>query len=69
MTAIRRLEPYANNRRINGKLRARALFYTGLSYYKLRRYRKALEYFLNFQVQDTYPERARFWRKRALERF
>ena len=69
VTAIRRLEPYANNRRINGKLRARALFYTGLSYYKLRRYRKALEYFLNFQVQDTYPERARFWRKRALERF
>ena len=50
----------------NEKVRAKALFYTGLSYYKLRNYDEAIQYFVNPLVMRAYKKSANFWYKRTL---
>ena len=50
----------------NEKLRAKALFYTGLSHYKLRNYDEAIQYFVNPLVMRAYKKSANFWYKRTL---
>ena len=67
--AIRRLAPYiVESNRVAPNVRAKALLYTGISYYYLRQYRSALEFFVHDLVRTEYPERARFWYSRAVER-
>ncbi|HNJ04481.1 MAG TPA: hypothetical protein PLB73_09535, partial [Leptospiraceae bacterium] len=48
--------------------RARALLYTGISYYKLGQYRTARRYFIDPVVRKELPDRSTFWNKRSLER-
>ena len=48
------------------KLRAKALFYTGLSHYKLHNYDEAIQYFVNPLVMRAYKKSANFWYKRTL---
>ena len=66
--AIRRLAPFIHNRNNAGEIVARAMLYTGLSYYNLRLYRSALPIFMHAQVRRYYPERSRFWYNRTMER-
>lgn len=66
--ALAELPRFALTRTYPGSVRAMALFYTGMSYYRMGQYRVALEYFLNFRVQDAYPRRAGFYYRRSLER-
>lgn len=66
--AVRQLAPMAGNPRGNPDARARALFFTGLSYFQTGQYRSAMEIFLNELVQSKYPERSRFWYRRCVER-
>ena len=66
--AARELHAFGANRRYPGRIRAKAIFYTGLAYYRMGRYRESVEFFLNFRVQDEYPRRSRFYYRRALER-
>ena len=66
--AIQDLRPYHLNKELDRHIRARALFYTGLAMYRLQRYRRSIEYFINALVQESYPERAEFWYNRALEK-
>ncbi len=65
--AVRELHQFGT-RRNPPKVRAKAMFYTGLSYYRMGRYRDSVDYFLNFRVQEEYRERAQFYYRRALER-
>ena len=66
--AVRELHSFGRDRRYPGRVRAKAMFYTGLAYYRMGRHRDSIEYFLNFRVQDEYPRRSRFYYRRALER-
>ncbi len=49
-------------------VKAKALFYTGLSNYRMGQYDTALEYFVDPLVVRAYGSRARFWYKRTLEK-
>ncbi|MDH5719802.1 MAG: tetratricopeptide repeat protein [Spirochaetia bacterium] len=49
------------------EIRAKALFYLGLSHYQLSKYEKALEYMVHPLVVEAYKDRATFWYKRILE--
>ncbi len=49
-------------------VKAKALFYTGLAYYYLHDFDRAVPFFLNGLVQREFPERSRFWYRRAVER-
>lgn len=66
--AVRRIAPYVVGRGVNDAVRARAMLYTGMSYYHMGQYRSAMEFFLHERVRRSYPERARFWYNRSLER-
>lgn len=66
--AVRRLAPYVMSRRVPSQVRAKAMLYTGMAYYQMRQYRRAMEFFLHESVQREYPERSRFWYNRSLER-
>lgn len=66
--AVRRLAPYVMSQRVPAQVRAKAMLYTGMAYYQMRQYRRAMEFFLHETVRREYPERARFWYNRSLER-
>ncbi len=66
--AIRQMAPYIADDRLEGEVRAKAMFFTGLSYYYTGQYRSAVGMFVNQLVESVYPDRSRFWRNRAFER-
>ncbi|MDH5718212.1 MAG: hypothetical protein OEZ22_11335 [Spirochaetia bacterium] len=49
------------------EIRAKALFYLGLSHYQLSKYESALDYLVNPLVVKAYKQRAKFWYERILE--
>ena len=66
--AVEQLKPFTGNHGIPEGIRARAMFYSGLSYYNMRKYKQALFYFSNTEVRSFYPMRSDFWIKRSVER-
>ncbi|MCR9145322.1 MAG: hypothetical protein NXI24_23990 [bacterium] len=66
--AIRRVAPYIRSSKVSSRVRAKALFYTGLSLYHTREYRTSLDYFLTDVVREHYPERSNFWYNRSIKR-
>ncbi len=66
--AIRHLAPFIHNHENPGEIVSRAMLYSGLSYYNLGLYRSALPIFMHAQVRRYYPERARFWYNRTMEK-
>lgn len=65
--AVRRVEPFTRPS-VPRNVRARALLYTGLSYYHMRHYRVSLDYFLQESVREEYPERSSFWYDRTIKK-
>ncbi len=65
--AVRRIEPFTRST-VPRHVRARALLYTGLSYYHMKRYRVSLDYFLQESVRQEYPERSSFWYDRTIKK-
>lgn len=63
---IQRLMPYRKDK--SDAIRARALLYTGISYFKLGQFKTARPFFTEPVVKAQLPERANFWYKRSLER-
>lgn len=63
--AIQTLQKYLNDK--NDSSRAKALFYTGLSYYRLNSFEKALDYFVHPLTVKAYGKRAEFWYRQTLE--
>jgi TolA-binding protein len=63
--AIKTLQKYLNDK--NDSSRAKALFYTGLSYYRLNSFEKALDYFVHPLTVKAYGKRAEFWYRQTLE--
>ncbi|MBE7438446.1 MAG: hypothetical protein HS115_08345 [Spirochaetales bacterium] len=53
---------------VPAEIRARAMLYTGLSYYQLGHYQSSLRAFMDDNLRRHYPDRARFWYDRSLER-
>jgi len=53
---------------VPSEIRARAMLYTGLSYYQLGHYQSSLRAFMDDNLRRHYPDRARFWYDRSLER-
>ncbi|RME89252.1 MAG: hypothetical protein D6767_08740, partial [Candidatus Hydrogenedentota bacterium] len=63
---IEELFPYLHSS--SKKARAKALFYTALSYIQLKKYDKALDYLVHPLTVKAYGKRAKFWYKRAVEK-
>lgn len=63
---IEELEPFTKN--ADPQSAARALFYTGLCYFKLGNYRRAIDFFIHPKVQKTYGKQAKFWYEQSLEK-
>ncbi|MCE9597363.1 MAG: hypothetical protein K8S54_05285 [Spirochaetia bacterium] len=63
---IQRLMPYRKDK--SEAIRARALLYTGISYFKLGQFKTARPFFVEPVVKAQLPERANFWYKRSLEK-
>ncbi|MBX7057298.1 MAG: hypothetical protein K1X75_04485 [Leptospirales bacterium] len=66
--AVRRIAPYVLGRGVDDSVKARAMLFTGMSYFHMGQFRSAMEFFLHERVRRQYPERARFWYNRSLER-
>ncbi|MDH5655925.1 MAG: hypothetical protein OEZ34_08455 [Spirochaetia bacterium] len=66
--AVRKLKPFTGDHKIPEGVRARAMFYSGLSYFNMRKYKQALFYFSNSDVRAFYPMRSNFWIKRSVEK-
>lgn len=64
--AIDRIDRYTKSK--NANIRAKALYYTGLSYYRVSKYSKALDYFVDPLVMKAYGERANFWYERTVQK-
>ncbi len=65
--AVRKISIYLESEKPDQENKARARLYLGLSFYNLKRYSEALDYFSASDVQKYYPERSRFWIKRTTE--
>jgi hypothetical protein len=63
--AVRDLKPFFRNR--SPKVRAKAIFYTGLARYRLEQYDRAIKYFEHPLAAKYYRRNADFWIKRTLE--
>jgi hypothetical protein len=63
--AIRRLKPFMRN--TSPRVRAKAMFYTGLARYRLEQYERALKYFEHPLTQRYYRRNAEFWINRTSE--
>src|SRR5262249_44729249 len=63
---IQRLMPFRKDK--SDAIRARALLYTGISYFKLGQFKTARPFFVEPVVKAQLPERANFWYKRSLEK-
>ncbi len=59
--SYRKLEIFINN--ANRIVKSKALLYQGRSLYKMERYRQALPYFLDRDVQELYQKEALFWQQ------
>jgi hypothetical protein len=64
--ALEALQDY--RRSSNRKIRARATFYSALSYYYLGNYRQAMDLMMDDSVKTIYSERADFWYRQILEK-
>lgn len=47
--------------------KGKALFYLGISYYKLGEYRKSLKLFNREETREYDPDRSSFWKNRSLD--
>ncbi len=64
---LRELAPYADDLSLPEEVRARALFYMGLSSYNLGRYDQAMKIFSDERVRKYFPQRSSFWYRRSFE--
>lgn len=67
-SAIPNLMVFAHDRQFPDEVRAKAMFYIGLSYFHMREYRRSLIIFMSELVKHYYPERSRFWYTKNVER-
>ncbi len=63
--AIRGLKPFLRNK--SARVRAKAMFYIGLSRYRLEQYDRAIKYFEHPLTQKYYRRNAEFWINRTSE--
>lgn len=63
--AVRALRPFLRNS--SPRVRAKAMFYTGLSRFRLEQYDRALKYFEHPLTQKYYKRNAEFWVNRTSE--
>lgn len=63
--AIRALKPFLRNK--TPRVRAKAMFYIGLSRYRLEQYDRAIKYFEHPLTQKYYRRNAEFWINRTSE--
>ncbi len=63
--ATRRLKPFMRNS--SAKVRAKAMFYTGMSRYRLGQYERSLRYFEHPLTRKYYRRNAEFWINRTKE--
>ena len=65
--ALRRLEEVARSSTNEAEV-AKARLFMGRSLVEMRRYRKAIDYFLMPDVRRHFPKEAEFWREYAISR-
>jgi hypothetical protein len=63
--AVRALKPFLRNS--SPRVRAKAMFYTGLARFRLEQYDRALKYFEHPLTQKYYKRNAEFWVNRTSE--
>ncbi|AFM10695.1 tetratricopeptide repeat protein [Turneriella parva] len=63
--AVRKLKPFYRNS--SPKVRAKAIFYTGMARYRLGQYDRALKYFEHALTRKYYRRNAEFWINRTQE--
>lgn len=63
--AVRELRPFLRNP--SARVRAKAMFYTGLSRYRLEQYERALKYFSHPLTKKFYLRNAEFWIRKTTE--
>ncbi len=63
--AVRELKPFLRNS--SARVRAKAMFYTGLSRYRLGQYDRALKYFDHPLTKKFYRRNAEFWIRKTTE--
>lgn len=63
--AVRALKPFLRNS--SPRVRAKAMFYTGLARFRLEQYERALKYFEHPLTQKYYKRNAEFWVNRTSE--
>jgi hypothetical protein len=64
--SVYKLTKYAKNED-DFFLKGKALFYLGISYYKLGEYRKSLKLFNREETREYDPDRSSFWKNRSLD--
>ncbi len=64
-SAVRLLKPFLRNK--SARVRAKAMFYIGLSRYRLEQYDRAIKYFEHPLTQKYYRRNAEFWINRTSE--
>lgn len=64
-SAVRGLKPFLRNK--SPRVRAKAMFYIGLSRYRLEQYDRAIKYFEHPLTQKYYRRNAEFWINRTSE--
>lgn len=65
---VSRVAPFVNGANVAPNVRAKAMLYTGLALYHSGDYRNSINYFLQTQVREYYPERAEFWYNRSIKK-
>jgi hypothetical protein len=63
--AVRELRPFLRNS--SARVRAKAMFYTGLARYRLEQYDRALKYFSHPLTKKFYRRNAEFWIRKTTE--
>ncbi|MFZ5631092.1 MAG: tetratricopeptide repeat protein [Spirochaetota bacterium] len=63
--AVRELKPFLRNS--SARVRAKAMFYTGLSRYRMGQYDRALKYFNHPLTKKFYRRNAEFWIRKTTE--
>ncbi|MBV6493253.1 MAG: hypothetical protein LDLANPLL_01269 [Turneriella sp.] len=62
---LRALRPYLHSQ--NQRVKAKAIFYTGLAYYRLGQSERAIKYFEHPLTQKYYRRNAEFWLNQVME--
>ena len=65
--AVKLLYTFWQNRNNTDKIRAKALFYSGLSYYHLKRYDVAVQHFIHPLVSKFFPRNSKEWYKNSID--